>query len=697
MPNNTNDTPTKTKSTTTVDFQSANLDIARAALANDIPEATEVTLDSLADAVLLLVPREKVKSVERTLVSNGSITGAGKNAKWSCLPQNLASAPQNETELFKPVEVIVKAIEAAAQLEESILNYMTDGNSAPHGSRDDRSRPDGFFYVGTEKHAAKDVAWGDIFMPQEFKKVLNLANQIDNMKKILWAMNHIMRNDARRRFVLGLTCENTTVRLWYLDRCDFMVSKSFDINKEWKKLVYIILAMLLATPDRLGYDEDIELRPNQQPDTEPSYDIRIVIPASNKKATYRTFNMLSDVKADSPIGSATRAWKVKELKKGVLSRCYYVLKDSWVHEDSTREDVIIERICKAKPGYARYFLTVHARGFASFSFAKDDNTHTTLRRMKPVQTNKVLAIRTRSKNVIPPRSPDLPRSSVGHAGHSLGPRPEGYRDFSQLSENPRLHQRIVFKEVGTPGMTYANLEIYLLRFWEGWKVCVPCIFATSGLFGRRGVIADLEYAKEIDDPRVPHEVKTGTAAFMATEVAFMKHSRLSEFRSECKRPNSLEEEELRDRRPVKSKPLPPFRHNELHDLESFWWVCVWMMLYLVPVRKKYKAQLDNFNRVFCDKTSRHRFLLSSDAFNESTTHLGKDVIALIKEWADSINNIYAISYKEQDALKPSLKRIVIGDKAIKLAYNRGKGILGRLKTAYESLSTKFVPLPEISE
>ena len=41
-------------------------------------------------------------------------------------------------------------------------------------------------------------------------------------------MHHIMREDARRRFTFGFTIENRTMRLWYADRSEILISDFFD-------------------------------------------------------------------------------------------------------------------------------------------------------------------------------------------------------------------------------------------------------------------------------------------------------------------------------------------------------------------------------------------------------------------------------------------------------------------------------------
>lgn len=41
-------------------------------------------------------------------------------------------------------------------------------------------------------------------------------------------MNHIMREDARRRFVIGFTIEDVYMRLWYCSRSDVFASEQFN-------------------------------------------------------------------------------------------------------------------------------------------------------------------------------------------------------------------------------------------------------------------------------------------------------------------------------------------------------------------------------------------------------------------------------------------------------------------------------------
>jgi hypothetical protein len=51
------------------------------------------------------------------------------------------------------------------------------------------------------------------------------------MTKVIYAMQHIMAVDARRRFIFGITIENTSLRLWYANRSMLVSSAPLDIVK----------------------------------------------------------------------------------------------------------------------------------------------------------------------------------------------------------------------------------------------------------------------------------------------------------------------------------------------------------------------------------------------------------------------------------------------------------------------------------
>jgi len=170
---------------------------------------------------------------------------------------------------------------------------------------------------------------------------------------------------------------------------------------------------------------------------------------------------------------------------------------------------------------------------------------------------------------------DPPSGSEGLRAMSLpqAPPPKRYA--------PKTHYRIVFKEKGTTidrikslpeVMTVLAETVDALRLLRklGWvhrDVSIRNILSCDG----HAKLADLEYAKKIGDSETD-EMRTGTMQFMSIEVA--AHQFL--FRPSGLRSSKLDKF-VDDKRKGRTK--VSFFHNHLHDLESLWWVAVWVVLY----------------------------------------------------------------------------------------------------------------------
>ncbi|CAE6357172.1 unnamed protein product [Rhizoctonia solani] len=637
--------------------------------------APEVTLQSLIDGTLTAVLPDDLVPVCNTLISNDTIQDPQNNPKWKSLPQDPNTAQPCNLNSFNSFEEIVMAVvdsQSPSGRFESDLKFQATRESMSLGSRHDSSCPDGFFYLRTQQQSSSKFNWRDLIVPMVFSETENRRDRINGRSNVIEFMRLIMRNDPRRRFVHGLTYENARVRLWYHDRCDVVGSREFDINKDWRYLVRIILSMLLAPPDRLGFDPDVELVSSDELDAEPNYDITIRNSDTEEYTTYRTLKIVYDVGVDNTVGPGTRVWIVRKLVDGDLVGPRCILKDTWMHEDRDAEHTVLKEIREAQPSYAQYFLTPIDYGLAYFSVIKPDNTHTTIRRTKFIPTKKVLINSSTT-------SRESPRAL----------RATGISRLPILSKHPRQHYRIVFKEVGKPVhqlRKWTDVFIAIQGGWEGlyaMHLCgyvhrdVSCgnILLVSGPSGKRGVIIDLEYAKHIDDVSSPHDVKTGTAQFMATEVAFVKHKRLYDVRAA----ESMLE------------PLPPFRHNPLHDVESIWWICIWMMFYLIPAGEDTGIQAENYHKVFGSPATKQKFF-SAPEFHKRTMHLRgvASFVSTMANWLTALNNHYHESYQKQD----SSKFIRIHSDIIKASYMHGKACLQLLKQDSRSLAAVYVSVPE---
>ncbi|CAE7103442.1 unnamed protein product [Rhizoctonia solani] len=230
------DTPTRAKKTHTAKYRSSYVTESRATLTSDNPKVQEVKLLSLEDSVLPYVPPELLEKAYNKLVSDNVVKHPMRKPRWCYVPKNPSTVRGDETRVFKFVEEIFDSVAALSEVEIG-MNCLVDGNSAPKSFRSSNSRPDAFLYLGNPQCQARDVMWSNTFMPMEFKKSYNVESKLDDFNKVIWSMHHIMRSDACRRSVLGLTCEDTKARLWYSDRCDLVASEEFDINKVCRHVV----------------------------------------------------------------------------------------------------------------------------------------------------------------------------------------------------------------------------------------------------------------------------------------------------------------------------------------------------------------------------------------------------------------------------------------------------------------------------
>src|ERR1700691_1211453 len=52
---------------------------------------------------------------------------------------------------------------------------------------------------------------------------------IQNVRKILWSLQHVMRSDVCRRFTFGFTIEDADMRIWFCCRSMVVVTEPFNL------------------------------------------------------------------------------------------------------------------------------------------------------------------------------------------------------------------------------------------------------------------------------------------------------------------------------------------------------------------------------------------------------------------------------------------------------------------------------------
>ncbi|KIJ10691.1 hypothetical protein PAXINDRAFT_101953 [Paxillus involutus ATCC 200175] len=290
-------------------------------------------------------------------------------------------------------------------------------------------------------------------------------------------------------------------------------------------------------------------------------------------AVYRTVAIISDFAADAMTGRGTRVFKayLRSLDGKSLSGPvnHVVIKDAWRDLDRDREDQILQKILndigqdKAEDA-KKYFLTVLRAEDVSIKGGTDD----TRQLLHGATTWGDCSWHDVWPDKEPSRRSHL--SSVGHAPACL--TRQGIPPAASANIQHKIHFRIVFKEVCQPIFelkslrdvletllhAVAGLKFLHLAGWVHRDISVGNVLR----HGNQGLIADLEYAKRTDSNQ-SHEVRTGTPDFMACEVE--------------------EQEYLFFPDPLGVTPPPgdQFRANRLHDLESLWWILMWVFHYHV--------------------------------------------------------------------------------------------------------------------
>ncbi|KAF9517406.1 hypothetical protein BS47DRAFT_531815 [Hydnum rufescens UP504] len=185
-----------------------------------------------------------------------------------------------------------------------------------------------------------------------------------------------------------------------------------------------------------------------------------------------------------------------------------------------------------------------------------DNTGARIQNGKLFTVNSILEARAApggvgtATDIAPSRSGiKRPAFSVGNVPNIERSSAEGTLRTGQLLKEHRVHYRIVFEEIGTPVhklRTFCDIFLTLrdavvaLKAMFSVQLIHRDVSCTNILLVRapgeraRGLLVDLEYAKDITIKTVPHEFRTGTRDFMAVEVresAYLFKKGLSDARS----------------------------------------------------------------------------------------------------------------------------------------------------------------------
>ncbi|KAJ3823101.1 hypothetical protein F5880DRAFT_1613185 [Lentinula raphanica] len=469
----------------------------------------------------------------------------------------------------------------------------------------------------------------EITVPQEFKKKQFTGDVENDIVKLLWNCWKILALDPCRRFTLGFTIENQFLCLWVLNRGTLLKTEPFDFLKNKNHVVQMFLSFAFSSAEDMGWDPTITF---SHLDDKNKRQYNIIV----EKHVYRTISTLSDFSADNPLGRGARVWKVQDAEGST-----HVLKDLWLDIDRTEEHEIYKEIIKdvektAAPEtqqqskqivmdrlltpleYCRVKIlgkpddtvSVMLRGYNSDVKKPNRVSLLSVSPAYPAEKQSVGPSYPGDQDHSQSKTPSDSESESEHDSDTLEapePRPQriqnpkmvntmGFRFYTQM-----YHYRIVFQEYATTIYDERNLANVLHAIKD--ILIALCLIHSAGWVHRdisggnlyyykerhAGILGDLEYAKRVnDDEPSNHTVRTGTPFFMASETLigqYLFHTANQELSSTV--PNLFmminnewnHDNNAQVQSTSNAELRPPFAHNALHDLESVWWVIVWVLLF----------------------------------------------------------------------------------------------------------------------
>ncbi|KAJ3748344.1 hypothetical protein DFH05DRAFT_1472306 [Lentinula detonsa] len=695
-------------------------------LSGDVPRMIpEISVDSYFERVLPPLAPALTNHVDTILnaLERKGVVDVDRD-RWAAFPLDPAEATEHESVVFQGLTTIFNAVVDIAKEIESTLEqtfcFLVTGPVPVYSDRGaGDSQPDGFNKIiftsspvkedgsvassalqeqqSIGSRSAKNHFVYDIVNPQQFKLQEDTSRTNDDVAKLCYDMTQILALDPCRRFTFGTTIENCTTRLWFLSHATLLKTAPFDFMKDRRRLVRLFLSLAFASSANMGWDPTITFD-HMGNDDRRQYKIEV------DGKYYITLRVLSDFAADSPLGRATRVWKVINDEGNI-----HVLKDVWLDHSRMEEhkirEAILEDVQRLKNGqrYAEvlknYMFTPIAYGKVHVGGLADDTTDVMLGGYNVVEGDMVPLITptpaankntTGSMGMRTPADRDSlhshPLSDVDeHSPNSSSQTPRrtilfapDKVDKNKLTHHRRYHYRVVFKEYaktiyeerGLDNIFRALAEV-VKALWilhkAGW---VHRDISGGNVYwyqeGQTGLIGDFEYAK-VGTDRGRHDVRTGTPFFMAAETLHRKYL------FEEDEPLSIDEADpfedppdfdktWADNQPVMNStacttPLEdavPFHHNPLHDLESVWWIIIYILFFndheesLSPAPEARQHQMERLFDGQLENMARFTFLKDPHGLREAKQYLCSnfcDALDLLENFRTYLKTAYRKSEK----------------------------------------------------
>ncbi|KAG2008896.1 other/FunK1 protein kinase [Coprinopsis cinerea AmutBmut pab1-1] len=398
------------------------------------------------------------------------------------------------------------------------------------------------------------------FHPTDIAVPVRVAmDREEQSSEIIPRLFNVINSDARRTFTFAITIQRDNVSLWYLSRSLCVRSTAFNMMERPDLLIQVLACIMLATSEQLGYDPLVTLLP----DLSYVYEL----PPDDNSANplyFRTTGLISQYHSADTMGRSTRVWRVRQVSSS--ARPIYlpgasdmVLKHVSVDATMRTESEIQEQL----------FNDISA--FGENENWRDDDM---LKEM-PKDDVDILAealkgdnFRTLFSCIVAKHIGELSSSPCAEMAASLKPRSPKRKCFfvydlvcTPLSKIPTLGEAIdVIRQCVTA------LRLMFCAGWVHRDVSIGNIlaFRPSPEAPWQGKLTDLEFARKFPDTNIVREDNPiGTPYFMAVEMQRRRYYY-----------PAVEE------RPKERKtcfPVKPLLQNYQHDLESIWWIILWLV------------------------------------------------------------------------------------------------------------------------
>ncbi|EAU89781.2 other/FunK1 protein kinase [Coprinopsis cinerea okayama7 len=566
----------------------------------------------------VLVPRAKSKKKKATVSSSEDGRKVYSHVFNNFRPPAIIEESTDANDAEKPNEIMV--FDSLATIGASVIESLRKVKGATVNGHSIRMCPHARLKSPIEgsdhridaamtrnTNLNKRLSITDIAVPFEFKLNRSPGEVYQNRIQLASHVNHAMTDDARRKWTYGITIENDRVSLWYFSRSHSAKSRSFSMVEHPDLFVQILVSLFCATDEQLGFDPLVTLVGDK--------DYVYEFPPSGERTDssfYLTLGSLSEFRVLNLVGRNTRIWKVMQVVSAkdhsrVPGTHDMILKDVSLYRNTPTEgdiqrdlfldidtfgktewrkhellkDLSEERkaaLAQLLEGdgkmYRNYFSCIIDEHVGSPSLpvaSQAWDAPDTFQNVEPLEENATETIRKyQATNGLDDDDYEF-EDDMSDCGSSV--ESTDGDDLSRPFE-PKQQCRFIYKNVCTPlhnvhtmGEAVDILEQCLLAltlmFCAGW---VHRDISTGNILAHRSSpgtpwqvkLSDLEYAKRFPGnptATASTEVKTGTMYFMAVEV---QSSQLI----------------LTDTSEASNTVII---HNPQHDLESLWWILLWLV------------------------------------------------------------------------------------------------------------------------